>query len=181
MLTDLPTVRLARPEDEAEIMEMTRRLHQENGLFSLNENKVRDIVKRYYDRSGVTIGVIGETGKIEGSICLLFSEMYYTDDWHLAELWNHVLEEYRKSRNAHALIDFGMRSANTIGVPLITGIITNKRMAEKVRLYRRMLGTPAGAFFVYNATWRNASEPTTEDFWRSVEHEPRKRIATNGS
>jgi hypothetical protein len=36
-------------------------------------------------------------------------------------------------------------------IPFFTGIITNKQMAGKVRLYRRLLGYPTGAFFLYNA------------------------------
>ena len=34
------------------------------------------------------------------------------------------------------------------------GVVTNKQMAGKVRLYRRLLGTPAGAFFVTNSKWQ---------------------------
>lgn len=162
---DLPSVRLAMPEDEDEIMEMCRRLHGENGLFSLSEEKVRGCLERYYRRDGVIVGVIGSVGKIEASTCLLFSEMYYTTEWHLAELWNYVQPEFRQSRNAEALIDFGKRSAVKIGVPLITGIITNNRTAEKVRLYRRLLGYPGGAFFVYNATWSN-DHHQSDDIWK---------------
>ena len=166
---DLPVVRLATPADEEEIMEMCRRLHAENGLFDLAEDKVRDCLKRYYDRAGAIVGVIGKHGHIEASTCLLFSEMYYTKKWHLAELWNFVDKNFRNSRNAEALIEFGKKSAVKIGVPFITGIITNDRTAAKVRLYRRMLGYPAGAFFVFNAEWKNQAEPTMEDFWAKTD------------
>ena len=172
---ELPAVRLATQADEDEIMEMCRRLHTENGLFDLDEAKVRDCLKRYYDRAGAIVGVIGKLGKIEASTCLLFSEFYYTKQWHLSELWNFVDKEYRKSHNAEALIEFGKRSAEKIGVPFVTGIITNSRTAGKVRLYRRLLGYPAGAFFVFNATWQNEAEPTQEDFWKPFETSSDKR------
>jgi hypothetical protein len=171
----LPTVRLATPGDEEEIMAMCRRLHAENGLFALREDKVRGCLRKYYKRDGAIVGVIGSTGALEASTCLLFSEMYYTDEWHLAELWNFVDSDFRRTRNAEALIEFGKRSAKQIGVPFITGIITNNRTAGKVRLYRRMLGYPAGAFFVFNGNWQQQSEPTIEDFWRPFETRADKR------
>lgn len=156
-------------------MAMCRRLHAENGLFGLAEDKVQALLRKYYARDGAIVGVIGTPEKLEASTCLLFSEMYYTRDWHLAELWNFVDDGFRCTRNAEALIEFGKRSAKEIGVPFITGIITNNRTAGKVRLYRRMLGYPAGAFFVFNGSWAGAAEPTIEDFWRPFESRADKR------
>ncbi len=170
----LPEVRLATPADQDDIMAMCRRLHAENGLFALSDDKVLGCLKRYYAREGAIVGVIGKPGHLEASTCLLFSEMYYTTDWHLAELWNYVEPEHRRSHNAEALIDFGKRSAKKIGVPLITGIITNDRTAAKVRLYQRLLGAPAGAFFVFNGAWQRA-EPRVEDFWQPFEKRGDKR------
>lgn len=135
-------------------MAMCRRLWQENGLFSLNEDKVRALLHRCYKGDGTIVGVIGEPGHLEASTCLTIWENYYTVDWHLAELWNFVEESFRKSGNAEALIEFGKDCAVKMKIPFITGIITNKQMAGKVRLYRRMLGYPAGAFFCYNSKFK---------------------------
>lgn len=152
-----PTVRIVTPQDEEAVMAMCRELHAENGLFSLNEAKVRAQLHRCYNREGTIVGVIGEPGALEASTCLAISDYHYTDDWHLAEFWNYVLPQYRRSGNAEALVEFGKECAVKMGVPFITGIITNQQMAGKVRLYRRLLGYPAGAFFVYNSKWQ--SEP----------------------
>lgn len=159
-------------------MGLVRELHRENGLFTLNEDKVRDCLRRCFRREKVIVGVIGAVGKIEASTCIMISDMYYTDDWHLAELWSHVGEDYRRSHNAEALIEYGKKCSEAIGIPLITGIITNKRVAGKVRLYRKVLGYPAGAFFVYNGKWSASVEPTVEDFWRPFENrvETRQRM-----
>ena len=138
-------------------MAMCRRLWDENGLFSYNENKVRGCLHKCYNQDGAIVGVIGDHGRIEASTCLMISDFYYTNDWHLAELWNFVEEQHRRSRNAEALIEFGKVCAKKMGIPFFTGIITNRRMAGKVRLYRRLLGYPTGAFFVYNSRWE--SEP----------------------
>lgn len=156
-MPQLPTVRIAQPDDADAIMAMCHRLWEENGLFTYSEEKVFDCLKRCYTEKGTIVGVIGEPGRIEASTCMGISDYYYTHDWHLAEYWNYVQPEYRKSRNAEALIEFGKACAEKMGIPLITGIVTNKRMAGKVRLYRRMLGYPSGVLFVHNSRWR--SEP----------------------
>jgi hypothetical protein len=153
----LPLVRLAQPVDEDAIIDMCRRLHKENGLFSLNEDKVRTCLRKCFNREGVVVGVIGMPGELQASTCLQFSDFYYTNDWHLAELWNFVEEPYRNTRNAEALIEFGKACSRDMQMPLFTGIITNKQMAGKVRLYRRLFGYPVGAFFLYNGNWK--SEP----------------------
>lgn len=157
----LPLVRLARPEDEAPVLEMCERLHAENGLFSLSLERVRECLKRYFNREGAIVGVIGPANRIEASTCLELSNFYYTNDIHLAELWNFVDAPYRRSNNAEALIQFCKSCADQLKMPLFTGIITNRQMAGKVRLYRRYLGHPVGAFFVHNSHWH--SEPM-EDY-----------------
>lgn len=178
---DLPPVRLAAPGDEDEIMAMCRRLHAENGLFALDDDLVRALLQRYFRRDKVIVGVIGAPGHIEASTCIVFSTMYYTPEWHLAELWNFVDEPFRQSRNLEALIGFGKNSADRIGLPLITGIITDTRTAAKVRLYRRLLGTPAGAFFVYGGQWI-ADRERSADIWKvMLKEEARMREVPVGS
>ena len=141
-------------------MAMCRRLHSENGAFSFDDDKVRSCLHKCFNAQGTIVGVIGEPGALEASTCMSISDYYYTTDWHLAELWNYVAPEYRRSRNAEALIEFGKSCSDKMGVPFLTGIITNKHTAGKVRLYRRLLGYPAGAFFLYNSQWK--SEPMTD-------------------
>lgn len=149
MLTTSP-VRKAAPSDEPELMVMCRKLHEENGIFSFSERKVRDCLQSAWNGRGGIIGVIGAPGKIEGSICLTIGDYFYTDEFNLSELWNFVLPEYRKSTNAKELIRFAVRCSDEIGIPLIIGVISNERTVAKVGLYRRLLGDPAGGFFVHH-------------------------------
>lgn len=157
----LPNVRLAMPSDEEDIVAMCRRLHLENGLFSLNENKVRDCLRRCFNRHGSIVGVIGAPGELQASICMELTNFYYTDDMHLAELWNFVDAPYRRPPgNAEALIEYAKDWARKLEAPFFTGIITNKQMRAKVRLYRQLLGYPVGAFFLYNGKWK--TEPMAD-------------------
>lgn len=174
-MPQLPTVRIAQPQDTEEVVRMCHRLHSENGVFALNEAKVRDCLTRCFERAGTIVGVIGQPGSIEASTCMELSTFYYTDDWHLSELWNFVDKDYRKGTyNAEALINFCKRCADQLRMPLFTGIVTNKQMAGKVRLYRRLLGYPVGAYFLYNSHWQ--SEPMTEstDLIRQLREEASK-------
>ncbi len=146
---ELPAVRIATPRDEDEVVAMTKRLHAENGMFKYDDDKVRTLLRRCFSGDKVIVGVIGEPGKIEASTCLGIGDFYYTGDWHLEEFWNFVDAEYRRSKNADALIEFGKSCADKMGIPFFTGIITAKQMMPKVRLYRRRLGPPVGAYFLY--------------------------------
>jgi hypothetical protein len=145
----MPIVRKADIRDEPEIMAMCRDLHRENGIFTMSDDKVRDYLRRAFAKQGAVIGVIGPPGRIEGSIYLMISDFWYSQEWHLAELWSYVMPQYRKSNNAKELINFAKRCSDELKVPAVIGIISNERTKAKVQLYQRQLGTAAGAFFLY--------------------------------
>jgi hypothetical protein len=142
-------VRIADRKDEDELMEMCRQLHRENGLFTLNEDKVRAMLHRAFNREGGIMGVIGEPRNIEGMIYMLVSTFWYSDEPHLEELHSYVRMDCRKTNNAIELIDFAKWCSDTSGMPLVIGILSNKRTAAKVRLYQRQLKQPIGNFFWY--------------------------------
>lgn len=159
-MTANPIVRKADINDEPELMEMCKELHRENGLFPMSDDKVRQYLRRAFNRHGAIIGVIGERGKIEGSIYMLIGGFWYSDEWHLEELWSYVRPQYRKSNNAKELINFAKRCSDDLAIPAVIGIISNDRTKAKVQLYQRQLGTAFGAFFVYNAP-NTGAVPTT--------------------
>lgn len=144
-------VRFAERVDFDQVMFLCRQLHEENGLFEMNEDCVRDVLMAHFDRQGGIIGVIGEPGCLEAAIVLRMSRMWYSGQTFLDELFSFVLPEFRRSDNAKELIEFAKSCAVDINVPLVIGIISNHRTKAKVKLYERKLGTPVGAFFVANA------------------------------
>ena len=147
----LPRVRSASPEDFNQIMQFCRALHHENGISNVDWALVAQKMMQGVNQDGAIIGVIGPVGKIEGMIYMQISSMWYSGEVILEELFNYVAPEYRRSSNAKALIEFGRSCAERFDVPLLIGIISNDRTEEKIRLYRRRLGPPAGAFFLVNA------------------------------
>jgi GNAT superfamily N-acetyltransferase len=151
IIEQVPRVRLAKPEDEEEIMAICRQLHEENGIFPMSETKVRAKVHEcLYQRGGI-MGVVGEPGEIEAVICLTLGQAWYSDAWSLEEHFAFVLPNHRGSEDAKELVIFAKACARELGLPLMIGILSNERTAAKVRLYQRQLGAPAGAFFLVGA------------------------------
>jgi N-acetylglutamate synthase-like GNAT family acetyltransferase len=148
-----PGVRPAVPEDEEPIYQMLLKLHTENGLFPVAENKVREVIRTATERRYGLIGVIEGEKELEASVGLELSQWWYTDEWCLSEKWNFVLPQYRKSLHAQNLIEYAKWSARAMGVPLQMGIITTKQTEAKVRLYERRMQN-VGALFMDNLPGR---------------------------
>lgn len=167
-------VRIAARDEEDAILGLCRELHAENGMVSMDDDLVRAMLRRSFDRQGGIIGAIGAPGAIEAMIFLLLTSFWSSRDTHLEELFSFVRPDHRKSDHAETLVRFAVQCAKECEIPLVIGVVTSKRLAGKVRLYRRVLGNPSGAYFVVNAKWD--SEPADRDFWEQVyrERSPRK-------
>ena len=132
-MTDIH-VRRATPQDEEEMMALCRMLHLENGLFEMDEERVRGILQRgIVPNGGGIVGVIGEPGKIEAIISIIISQMWYSSAWVLEELFSYVHPDHRKTNNAKHLISFAKKCSDEIGIPLLIGVISNDRTEAKVR------------------------------------------------
>lgn len=154
-------VRRALVEDEEGVMELCRNLHQENGLFDMDEPLVRSMLHRAFDRRDGILGVIGPPGgPLEASIYLLISRFWYSYRKHLEELWTFVHPDHRRTPHAKSLINFAKTCSDELQIPLNIGILSNERTEAKVRLYERQIGKPAGAFFFYNAQFAGGPAAT---------------------
>lgn len=171
-MTDTPSVRIADASDEEEIMGLCRLLHAENGLFDMQESKVRDVLRMAFAKKGGMCGVIGKPGAIEAVIYLLISQFWYSGDWHLEELFSFVHPDHRRSKNSDFLVEKAKEWSTTLNLPLVIGIVSNDRVLPKVRLYRKRLGNPSGAFFVYNSKWVENAEGSP-DLWKRDNHATR--------
>jgi hypothetical protein len=134
------------------VMELCRMLHQENGLFTMNEDKVRAMMDIAFDRKGGILAGVGEVGKLQGLLYLMLSNFWYTTDSNWEELFLYVVPEHRKSRNAVELLKFAKWCADTSGFPLFIGILSNHPTERKELLYERQLNPKdfKGRFFIYD-------------------------------
>lgn len=141
-------------------MLLCRALHQENGLFPLDEEKVRQMLRRAFNREGGLIGVIGPPGDLQAVIYMLLSTFWYSQSAHFEELFVYVRPEYRQTlelpeaerfSRVKALADFAKWCSDSSGIPLVIGVVSDARTAGKVALYERFFGKPVGSFFYYEA------------------------------
>lgn len=141
---------MATPQDENAIFKMLCLAQKENGIFPMNERKVRDFIRLATEHKGGIIGIIEGKNYIEASVGLVLENWWYTDEWSIGERWNFVHPNHRKSDHAKKLIEFSKWVADEMKLNLEMGVISNERTEAKVRLYRRQLPY-AGAFFIYKA------------------------------
>lgn len=148
------TVRHAQREDAGSIIACLRLMHEENGLFSLAEDRVREIIEQALNPppeliTPPIIGVIGKVGDIEATVCLMLTRLYYTNEWHLGDLWNFIRPDCRKKNHIDGLLNFAKQCSDKIGIPLMSAVVANKRTEAKIRIFSRHYGKPSGAFFIY--------------------------------
>ena len=158
----LPSVvRLAAPADELAILLLLEQMHAENGLFAYSKSRVRDLVRSILAAPvkplpvPAMIGVIGTPTDLQGTIGLMVTQLYYTDEWHLGDLWNFVRPDCRKSEHAKELLEFGKRMAGALGLKSMSGVVSNERTEAKLRLYRRRFGKLVGGYFLFDPTASN--------------------------
>ena len=139
-------VRLALPADRDALRAMCIMLHEENGLFPLNHEKLEIALGRYFKRDGAIIGVIGPEGAPVASIYIAITQFFYTNAWTLMEEWAFVMPDHRRTTYAQDLIAYAKGVSDAMTLPLITGILSGKRTEAKVRLYDRMMERVGGYF-----------------------------------
>lgn len=150
-MTEEIHVRTATPQDEEGIMELARLVNGENGVFKMNDDKVRDMVRPCLYLHGGIMGVIGPPDRIEGLVLLRISQYWYSDAEFLEEMCVYVHPDFRAAKGGRArkLVEFAKQASEKLGLPLMIGILSNSRTDAKTRLYERQFGSPAGAFFLY--------------------------------
>lgn len=141
-------IRIATPADYQELFRIACLLHKENGLFEFSEEKVKALIWKGCRRDNAIIGVIGRSDDIKAMIFLAIEEPYYSEVKNLVELWNYVRPDARRSDFAKRMIQFAKRCADETGSALFIGIISDKQLEAKARLYARHL-PQRGTFFIY--------------------------------
>ena len=147
-------VRIGTPEDLEGCMELFIRANEENGIDEIAPDKLFNIVWPSLHQDGGVIGVIGPVGnKPEGVVLLRIESLWYSNAPVIAEKLVFVHPDYRSAKGGRArkLCEFSKKVADTLGIPLIIGVLSNSRTEAKVRMYERQFGKPSGAFFLYGA------------------------------
>lgn len=146
-------VRTGEPDDEENLIKLARIVGVENGLFELNEEKVREAIRALLYLNGGIVGVIGSKNRLEGAILLRIVQNWYSDVSFLEEMCVFVHPDYRAAKGGRArkLVEFAKQVSEKLEMPLVIGVLSNSRTNAKTRLYERQFGSPAGSFFLYGA------------------------------
>ena len=147
-------VRVATVDDLHEVMDLAIAAAKENSLFDTTATHLLQTIWPAVNQQHSIIGAIGkQDGPIEGMVVLVVGTLPYTDEMCVEEKVLFVSPEFRNAKGGRAnkLIHFMMGVAQSLSLPLLTGVLSNKDTDAKVALYTRVLGKPAGAFWIWGA------------------------------
>lgn len=153
-MTEDVHVRVGTPEDLEGCMKLFVQANEENGIARLDPEKLLSVVWPSLHQHGGIIGVIGApSAEPEGVVLLRIESLWYSNTEVLSEKLVFVGQNFRSAKGGRAakLCEFCKKVSDELGMPLIIGIISNDRTAGKVKMYSRIIGPPAGAFFVHGA------------------------------
>lgn len=157
MTPDL-AIRLATPEDMPEVMRLAVSAASENGFLDASAELLAAELWPALNCDHGLCAVIGlPGGAIEGLVLLRIGNMFYSPQIVVEEKCVFIYPEFRSAKGARArkLCEFSKQVADTLGIPLLIGVLSNTRTAGKVKMYERMFGPPAGAFFLYGANTKD--------------------------
>lgn len=144
-----PDIRLAEVDDIPSLMALTRLAAAEDAQHPYDSDKVFNVVRRHYEKTGGLIAVAGPKGEpIRGYLIMIIDEIWYSPDYQLLELSLFVDPEHRRTTIAKQLMTFSKQASEGLALDLTIGVLSNDRTAAKVRLYQRQFQT-AGAYFLY--------------------------------
>lgn len=150
----VPGVRLATEADEEKLFLLLLMLHAENGMFSMDDDKVIAGIRYATQRQGGIIFCIDEGPHLVASLGMCITTDWYSNDPYLLERWNYVHPQYRQGTDyARKLIEQGKWAhawwkQKGENYPFQCGINSFDRTEAKVRLYARHM-VCIGAFFMY--------------------------------
>ena len=144
-------VRIGTPEDVHGFMDLCVMGSDENGFVQPDPVKLLNEVWPALNLDGGIVGIIGPPGgPLEGGVLLRTCKLWYSDKIVLEERGIFVHPDFRAAKGGRArkLCEFSKFSAEKLGLPLLIGILSNHRTAGKVKLYGRIFGPPAGAYWL---------------------------------
>lgn len=148
-------IRIGTPDDIHDMMDIAMNASEENGFIKASKDRMLQELWSALSQHYGLMGIIGHPGqRAEGAVLLRIGQMWYSDDPVLEEKAIFIRPEFRAAKGGRArrLCEFSKQVADTLGMPLIIGVLSNHRTEGKVKLYERQFGKPSGAFFLYGAS-----------------------------
>lgn len=128
--------RVATAADAGAIMDLLRDMHAENGIASLDEQKVRARIDELLRSGWIILAEVD--GALAGSIALQFQSFWYSSDIHIRDNWFFVRKGYRRSSIALRLKRTGEDMARRQNVPFAIGLFGKQDINRKRAFFRDM-------------------------------------------
>ncbi len=152
-MADEIKIRLGTLADLDAMMEIAMMATAENSFAEADpELLLREIYPALMLQQGL-VGIIGEPGKqIEAAVLIRLGNIWYSRTMLLEEKAIFVHPDFRAAKGGRAarLCEFSKHVSDELGLPLTIGVLSNERTEAKVRMYSRIMGKPAGAYWLYN-------------------------------
>lgn len=149
---DTLKIRIGVPSDMHDCMALALTACDENGFLNPDPAKLAREMWSALSLDNGIVGLIGQPGgKAEGIVLLRIGAMWYSSAVVVEEKAIFIHPDFRSAKGGRGrkLCEFSKQVADKLGIPLIIGVLSNERTEAKVRMYQRILGKPAGAFFLY--------------------------------
>lgn len=153
------SLRLARPEDTEDLLKLLKSWHGEESKGPFDEAKVRMVVERGVRRDMAVIGVIQGRYAIEASIGLYIGSDWFNTADMLVDLWNYVLQPYRRSSHAKSLNEFAKDYALSLKKTLAVTVLVNENTVHKAGLLERQYGGARGRLYLFDPS---ETQPVTQ-------------------
>jgi N-acetylglutamate synthase-like GNAT family acetyltransferase len=147
-------IRLATTSDMDEVMKLAVTACEENGFLNAStELLAREIWPALCQDHGLCPVIGAPGGAIDGLALLRIGKMWYSDQTVVEEKAIFVYPQFRSAKGGRArrLCEYSKHVADTLGIPLLIGVLSNHRTAGKVKMYSRLFGEPSGAFWLYGS------------------------------
>lgn len=167
------TVRVANLDDLDPVMALCMAAVEDNGFLGADPIKLVHAVYPALMLDGGVIGVVEEPdGTLSGGVLLHISKHWYSEESFLEEKSVFIHPDFRRVKGGRAarLMEFAKHTSDTLGLPLLIGVLSSERTEGKTRLYKQKFGEPSGAFFLYNGRTGRKRLP-----------KPRRRIAVTAT
>lgn len=148
-------IRLATTSDMDSVMKLAITACEENGFLNASPELLAKEIWPALAQDHGLCPVIGPKGsnEIQGLALLRIGAMWYSPQTVIEERAIFVYPQYRSAKGGRArrLCEYSKHCAESLGIPLLIGILSNTRTEGKIRMYKRIFGEPAGAFFLFGA------------------------------
>lgn len=130
------TLRWAEADDHQAIVVLLNEMHSEIGAFPLSHAKLTVHVGELLTSGKILLAEID--GEVIGSIGLLGSEPWYSEQKIISDYWIYVSREATKRLSVfRAMVAEVKAYAEDVGIPLVLALYSGKDRTRKAKLFER--------------------------------------------